>query len=212
MKIDTVIKHVNDHYHHRVSYMRAWRGKQLAIERVYGNWKTSYAALPLFFTVVLHSNPGSVAKIDALIVQDLPRASVCKRIFMCLKAMIDGWKFARPVISIDGTFLKGKYNEKLLIAMGVDANNHQYPLCYALVDEESAENWSWFLRRLRKYVCKDRKNVCIISDRAAGILAAVRNPASGFCHPYGIHRFCLYHLRSNFCVHHLGGELRRLVW
>ncbi|XP_074352014.1 uncharacterized protein LOC141691174 [Apium graveolens] len=65
---------------------------------------------------------------------------------------MDGWQHARPVISIDGTFLKGRYRGKLLISMDVDSNNHPFPLCYGLVDEETYENWSWFLQRLRRHV------------------------------------------------------------
>ena len=43
----------------------------------------------------------------------------------------------RPVITIDGTFLYGKYKQKLLIAVAMDGVNHIVPLAYALVDEEA---------------------------------------------------------------------------
>ncbi|XP_074359579.1 uncharacterized protein LOC141698872 [Apium graveolens] len=106
---------------------------------------------------------------------------------------MDGWQHARPVISIDGTFLKGRYRGKLLIVMAVDSNNLPFPLCYGLVDEETYENWSWFLQRLRRHVCRQRTSVCIISDRAASIISALRDPQNGFVEPLGIHRFCLLH-------------------
>ena len=91
----------------------------------------------MFLTAMLHANPGSVAEIVAVPHEEERGTSICKSIFWCLKSMMDGWQHARPVISIDGTFLKGKYNGKLLIAMGVDSNNHPFPLCYALVAEET---------------------------------------------------------------------------
>lgn len=210
--IKTIIPLVVKEYNHQATYFKAWRGKQIAIEEVYGSWATTYQTLPMFLTALLHANEGSYAEIDAVPHVDQRGTSVCKRIFWCLKAVSDGWQHARPVISIDGTFLKGAYRGKILIAMGVDSNNHSFPLCYALVDEESYENWSWFLKLLREHVCKQRKGVCLISDHAGGILVTVRDPDKGFRMPLGIHRFCLFHVRSNFSTHHPGGELKGLMW
>ena len=183
-----------------------------AMETLYGNWQTTYNELPRFLSVMASTNPGSVMEIDAVPHQTEIGKSVFVRAFWCLKAMIDGWQHARPVISIDGTFLKGKYNGKLLVAVGVDANNHQYPICFALVDEETTENWSWFLRLLRIHVCRERLGVCIISDRAPGILAAVNDERNGFTEPFGVHRYCLHHVRSNFSKHHPGNELKMYMW
>ncbi|XP_074342313.1 uncharacterized protein LOC141679827 [Apium graveolens] len=108
----------------------------------------------MFFAAILTANPGTAVEIDVVPHSEERGTSVCKRIFWFLKAMMNGWKYARPVISIDGTFLKGKYRGKILVAMGVDSNNHPYYLCYALVDEETHENWSWFLKLLRRHVCQ----------------------------------------------------------
>ena len=184
----------------------------MAIEDVYGSWSTTYSLLPMFFMAIVHANPGSIVVIDAIPHATMYNNSVCKRVFWCLKAMIDGWQHARPLLSIDGTFLKGKYTGKLLIAMGVDSNNHQYPVCYALVDEETEDNWAWFSRLLRNHVCRERIGVCIISDRAPGIIAAMKRRRNGFAPPLGIHRYCLFHVRSNFSSNNHDGELKALMW
>ncbi|KAH0651118.1 hypothetical protein KY284_031030 [Solanum tuberosum] len=73
---------------------------------------------------------------------------IFKYLFWAFKPSIDGFKSCRPVISIDSTDLYGKYEMKLLIAMGIDANNNNLPLAYALVARESYDSWSWFLRLL----------------------------------------------------------------
>ncbi|XP_074328069.1 uncharacterized protein LOC141665981 [Apium graveolens] len=135
----------------------------------------------MFLAAIMKTNPGTIAEIDAVPHAKERGTSVCKRIFWSLKAMMDGWQHARPVISIDGTFLKGRYRGRLLIAMGVDSNNHPFPFCYGLVDEET-------------------------------IISALRDPQNGFAEPLGIHMFCLLHVRSNFCSHHPGGELKKLMW
>ncbi|XP_074377113.1 uncharacterized protein LOC141718634 [Apium graveolens] len=130
-------------------------------------------ALPMFLEAIMKINPGTIAEIDVVPHAKERGTSVYKRIFWSLKAMMDGWQHARPMISIYGTFLKGGYRGKMLIAMGVNSNNHMFPLCYGLVDEETYENWSWFLQRLRRHVCRQRTGVCIISDRAASIIFAL---------------------------------------
>ncbi|XP_074341929.1 uncharacterized protein LOC141679327 [Apium graveolens] len=138
--IKTIIPLNNNEHNHIVGYKKAWREKQIAIEEVYGSWAKTYQALPMFLAAIMKTNPGTIAEIDAVPHAKERGTSVCKRIFWSLKAMMDGWQHARPVISIDGTFLKGRYRGKLLIAMGVDSNNHPFPLCYGLVDEETYEN------------------------------------------------------------------------
>ncbi|XP_074337648.1 uncharacterized protein LOC141674844 [Apium graveolens] len=143
--IKAIIPLINNEYNHIVGYNKAWRGKQIAIEEVYDSWATTYQALPIFFAAIMKINPGTIVEIDVVPHAEERGTSVYKRIFWCLKAMMDGWQHAHPVISIEGTFLKGRYRGKLLIAMGVDSNNHHFFLCYGLVDEETYENWSWFL-------------------------------------------------------------------
>ncbi|XP_063940555.1 uncharacterized protein LOC135149272 [Daucus carota subsp. sativus] len=142
LKVRNIQSQITEMYKYHVSYKKAWIGKQKAISDVYGDWATSYSKLPQFLTALMHFNPGTRAIIEAENITGDEITSVCKRVWWAFKPMVDGWRHARPVISIDGTFLKGRYNGKLLIAMGFDSNNHQYPLAYGLVDEETTINWS----------------------------------------------------------------------
>ena len=75
---------------------------------------------------------------------------------------IDGFKYCKPVISIDGTHLYGKYQEKLLVAMATDTNNKIFPLAFTIVDYESGSSWRWFLQCLRDMIghviCGKEKN------------------------------------------------------
>ncbi|XP_047313929.1 uncharacterized protein LOC124917576 [Impatiens glandulifera] len=160
----------------------------------------------------MHFNLGTSASIEVVVDVTKLNTSVFKRVWWAFKPIADGWQHARPVINIDGTFLKGRYNGKLLIAMGSDSNNHQYPLAYAIVNEETTANWSWFLRRLRKFICRSRTGVCINFDRHAGIIEAMKKEQNGFIGDMGIHRFCLYHVRSNFSSAYPGSHLKMLCW
>ena len=51
-----------------------------------------------------------------------------------------------------------------------------------------------------------------MSDRQSGILSAVSSPHTGWTSPFGYHRFCLRHVRSNFCSKFKDPVLKRLVW
>jgi len=70
-----------------------------------------------------------------------------------------------PSFSIAGTFLIGKYQGTLLIAISYDANNKLVPLAFALVEKENNDSWAWFLRLVRIHVVGPSREVGDISDR-----------------------------------------------
>jgi hypothetical protein len=51
-----------------------------------------------------------------------------------------GFAHCRHVISIDGTFLTGKYKGMLMVAVGMTAENQLLPLAFALVEGENNES------------------------------------------------------------------------
>ena len=56
---------------------------------------------------------------------------------MCYGACASGFHFCRPVLGLDGTHLKSKYQGILLAATGVDAAGALFPLAYAVVNAEN---------------------------------------------------------------------------
>ncbi|XP_047264606.1 uncharacterized protein LOC124896802 [Capsicum annuum] len=134
-----------------------------------------------------------------------------KFISWAFKPCIDGFRTCCPVISVDGTYLYGKYEIKLLIVVGIDGNDNILPLAFAIVDGESKEAWKWFFRKLSAHVIKDREDVCIVSDRAKGILASL-SELWQFQEPRTFHRFCVRHLKSNFQSYFPNKNLSDLMW
>jgi hypothetical protein len=61
-----------------------------------------------------------------------------------LSQCVDAVMHCRHVFSIDNTFLLGKYQGTLLIAISVDANNKLVPLTFALVEKENKDSWGGF--------------------------------------------------------------------
>jgi hypothetical protein len=64
--------------------------------------------------------------------------------FWCFPQCVDAFRHCRPIFSIDGTFLLGKYQSTLLIAISVVANNKLVPLAFALVEKENKDSWGAF--------------------------------------------------------------------
>ena len=73
-------------------------------------------------------------------------ASLFQRIYVSLDAYKKGFMQAcRPIISLDGCFLKSSFGGQLLCAVGKDANENMYPIAYAVVEKECTDSWNWFI-------------------------------------------------------------------
>lgn len=62
--------------------------------------------------------------------------------FWTFKSCIEGFVHCRPVILINETHVYDKYDLKLLIAFGVNANCQIFPLAFAIAANESTKIWS----------------------------------------------------------------------
>ena len=54
----------------------------------------------------------------------------------------------RPVIGLDGCFLKTETKGQLLSAVGRDGNNQMFPISWAVVEGENQDSWTWFIKLL----------------------------------------------------------------
>ena len=115
-------------------------------------------------------------------------------VFWSFGPCISGFKYWKPVISIDGTHLYGKYQGKLLVTMATDANNKVFPFAFAIVDCESGSSWRWFLQCLRETIDHviPKEGICIISDRHLDIKNGIINwPRGDDGQTQVFHRYCL---------------------
>ena len=74
----------------------------------------------------------------------LEGTALLRYVYWAFAPCIAAFKYCKPVISIDGTHLYGKYKGVLMIAMATDANQKVLPLAFAVVDKESGPSWGWF--------------------------------------------------------------------
>jgi transposase-like protein len=108
---------------------------------------------------------------------------------------VAGFAYCRPIVSVDGTFLTGKYKDTLMIVVGITVESHLLPLAFALVEGENNERWSWFLILVRKEVLGPGRSICMISDRHHDFLNGAKEPLEE--HPPLIHRWCTHHFATN---------------
>jgi hypothetical protein len=54
---------------------------------------------------------------------------------------MEAFKHCCDVLSIDGTFLMGKYECTMLITIGIDVDCQLVPLAFAIVENENNDSW-----------------------------------------------------------------------
>ncbi|KAF3621336.1 hypothetical protein FXO37_32864 [Capsicum annuum] len=101
------------------------------------------------------------------------RMAVFNYVFWTFKPCVDGFHYCRPVISIDETYIYGKYDIKLLIVVGTDDNGSIFPLVFAIAANESLDTWTKFLGNLHQHVVCGCQGVTLISDRHHDILGGL---------------------------------------
>ncbi|XP_072072091.1 uncharacterized protein [Arachis hypogaea] len=81
----------------------------------------------------------------------------------------------RPLIGLDGAFLKTRFGGQVLSAVGLDANHHIYVIAWTIVRVENTETWRWFLELLHQDLGHYKEHDwCFISDMQKGLISAVK--------------------------------------
>ena len=147
-----------------------WEAKQKAIGRTFGDWDRSYQLLPKGLLAYLDQDSGTQYTYWT-IPSPIDGTTLLCYVFWAFASCIAAFRYCRPVISIDGTHLYGKYRGVLMIAMAMDANQKVLPLAFAIVDKELGPNWRWFLDCFRISLGDviANKDIYVISDRNKGI-------------------------------------------
>ncbi|KAL0010892.1 hypothetical protein SO802_006000 [Lithocarpus litseifolius] len=123
----TPIKHLRSRIElkyegHKPSYYKVWDAKQKLIEKIFGNWEESYQRLQKLLMEYIYQDPTTQVFYRTTHTGEDDTVFL-HYVFWSFGPCIDGFKYCKPVISIDGTYLYGKYQGKLLVAMATDAND-----------------------------------------------------------------------------------------
>ncbi|XBH77949.1 hypothetical protein VPH35_104327 [Triticum aestivum] len=126
-----------------LNYSQAWRGKLIARKELYSPHEEACNQLPWFRDRILATNPGSMATVEALEGSKF-------RFFVAFHASLHGFENGcRPLLFLDVITVKPNKHWKLLGATSVDGEGDVFPVALSVVDDESQENWHWFLEQLK---------------------------------------------------------------
>ncbi|KAI8561157.1 hypothetical protein RHMOL_Rhmol04G0315700 [Rhododendron molle] len=95
-----------------VPYKRAWKGVEKGRSEAFGDYDASFDELRWYREAVKNSDPESVFDIEVD-----TETNRFKRLFVAFSACIYGFKHLRPLLFVDGTFLKGNFKGSLLSAV-----------------------------------------------------------------------------------------------
>lgn len=152
VSIATLIEVIYGFIKYRVKYGKAWRAKQRAMQLLWVDWKEAYGLFPRILTAMKAKNPGmefypwhdNRMELDGGVMKH-----VLGRVYWSFGQCIEAFKHCRLVLSVDATFLTGKYYGALMLAVGIDAKDQPIPLAFALIEGEDNASWEWFLDIVR---------------------------------------------------------------
>ncbi|XP_010445564.1 PREDICTED: uncharacterized protein LOC104728250 [Camelina sativa] len=154
-----------------VSYWKARRAREIAMDNAMGSAIGSFALVQPYFQLLLQTNPNSNVSLETKL--DSNGVDRFKYLFLSLHASIQGYTYMRKVIVIDVTHLRGQYGGCLLAASAQDANFQVFPLAFAIVNSKNDDAWTWFLRKMTEVV-PDEADLVFVSDRHSSIYASIR--------------------------------------
>lgn len=153
-----------------ISYWKAWKSRDLAVDNSHGNCNASYILLPSYLNSLVLANPGSLANLHT---EPTPQGGQrFKYMFLALGASIDGYEMMRKVVVVDGTHLKGRYAGCMLTASAQDGNYQIFPLAFAIVDSENDMSWEWVFQNLSAFV-PNEPGLVVVSYRHPSIYKAM---------------------------------------
>ncbi|XP_052886922.1 uncharacterized protein LOC128295399 [Gossypium arboreum] len=149
-----LIANIRNQMGYTPSYRKAWIAKQKALEKMHSGWDASYNEIWQWCQVLERYVLGCITdlQIEPAYYSDrlLRRCQVFKRLFWSFKQCRDAFAYCKPL----------------------DGSGRILPIAFAITPGESADDWDFFLSRLRRHVFP-QPNICVISDRGTGILAAI---------------------------------------
>ncbi|XP_058725523.1 uncharacterized protein LOC131596801 [Vicia villosa] len=223
VKLTSICEKVHEKWNAGMNRMKAYRARKQALNMVEGSFKEQYCRLYDYTHELLRSNPNSTIKMNVQATEQNPSETEqhpenyvsrpllpsFHRLYICLDACKKSFSFCRPIIGVDGCFLKGNYGGQILAAVGRDPNDQMLPIALAVVEAETKDSWAWFFDLLVNdlggpEICK---NITFISDQQKGLLPAIDELLPGVDQ-----RFCVRHLYSNFRKRYPGKQLKELMW
>ncbi|KAK8586627.1 hypothetical protein V6N13_010215 [Hibiscus sabdariffa] len=192
-----------------VNISKVRRAKLQVIKSIQEKYIEEFKILREYCDELCETNPSSSVKleVDRSKTDSLPMFS---RLYICFKSLKENFKEGcRPIIGLDGCFLKGLIKGQLLTAVARDGNDQMFPIAWAVISgQEDTDNWKWFLELLMNDLdIVDGIGLTIISDMQKGLMKAINDLL-----PFVEQRMCARHIYARWGKRFKDPELKLLFW
>ncbi|KAK8713169.1 hypothetical protein V6N13_148392 [Hibiscus sabdariffa] len=184
------------------------RARVWANQKIRGRLEDEFNKLFDYVYTLREADPNGT--FDLFVQRPTPSANpIFKRLYVCFGGLKEGFKkHCRPVLSLDGCYLKGDFKGEILAAVGRDGNNQIFPVAWAVVEVENRETWAWFLEHIQiDLEIGDGDRFTILSDMQKGLLEEMQ-----LILPNVEHRFCARHMYANWKKENSGHDMQQLFW
>ncbi|XP_047268713.1 uncharacterized protein LOC124898787 [Capsicum annuum] len=150
----------------KISYWKYLKISEIAKAIIRGTPDYGYTILDGYCHMLMSVNERSKTSLK---IDDQVRF---KYFFVSLGAWIRGFVHMKKVLVVDGTFLSGRYDGVLLVAVAQDTENHIFPVAFCVVDKECDAAYQYFFEKPLEIIPNTSK-LCIISDMHPSIGKAI---------------------------------------
>lgn len=175
------------HYHETVHYKAARLCKQHLIQDRLIHQHEQSQKIPGYISLLHEKHP--------LIYTHLAtdKSNSCfQRVFICPHQAQCLFIQCRTFMAVDGTFLKARFIQTLLLYVGIDANSHNVLLAWCVVESENENAWEYFFHHLKRTLPQILDST-MIGDRGKGLLSE-----DWVLGPHIARGHCCVHLKENF--------------
>lgn len=139
---------IKERYNIVVNISKCYKGRRIALDSVLQAQAIQFGKMWDYEAELIRSNKGITTEILTV---DTNGRQQFQCFYICFEVFRETWKnCCRPVIGLDGCFLKWDLEGDLLAAVGRDADNKMYPIAWAVVTGENKDTWGWFIQKLKK--------------------------------------------------------------
>ena len=134
-RVKDIVKDVQREFGVQITYSKAYRAKETAAAKINGSFEEAYAKLPQYCEDLKASNS------DSSVVLSKAIDNKFRRLFLCFEVFAADFRTCRPLLSLNETHLKSKYQGIFLVTIAVDAQESLFSLTFDVVNSQNTENW-----------------------------------------------------------------------
>nr|XP_023915130.1 uncharacterized protein LOC112026669 [Quercus suber] len=199
-KVAAIQHHVKQALKIDISDSQVYRAKRKATDLITGDEQLQYGKLRDYAEMIRLNDKGSRVILQTEM-EDENAQPKFKRIYIRYNAQKLGFLGGcKPIISLNGCHLKGRFGGQILSAIARDANDNIFLVAFAVVEQENKDSWVRFLQQFSYDIGNpEQLNLDLIH------IIEMLFPTCEY-------RYCVKHIYNNFKIDHKGLELKDALW